>query len=121
MGLSNTDGADVGAVLEGVEAKWGMCSFLSGHVHCAIDDVPTEELEVQPHLGQVQGIWILEFKKNAIEEARGHLRVLPLIANLQRPVGGLERKGGISSTREGKAQGNEQMLWQGSKTAELWR
>lgn len=121
MGLPDSNGADVGAILEGVEAKWCMCSFRPGNVHRPIDDVSTKELALQLDLGQVQGFWFFEFKKDAIETARGHLRVLPFLANLQCPVGGLEWKGGISSTREGKAQGDEQMLWKHEPAPDMWR
>ena len=86
MGLPAANGAVVGAILEGVEAKWRSGSVRPRHVHCPIDDVTTKVLEVQPHMGQVSGFGFPQLKEDAIEKARGHLRVLPIVAYIQRPT-----------------------------------
>ena len=83
MGFATSNGTNVGAVLESIEAKWRDCFVRPGNVHCSVDDVPTKVLEVQLDLGQVSVIWLPQLQEDAIEEARGHLRVLPFLANLQ--------------------------------------
>ena len=86
MGFANSNGAVVGAILEGVEAKWGSCIVRPRDVHRTVDDVTTKVLEVQPHLGQVSGFWFPQLKEDAIEEARGYLRVLSFASHLQCPT-----------------------------------
>ena len=82
MGFATSNGTIVGAILEGIEAKWRNCSVCTGNVHRTVDDVPTKVLEVQLDLGQVSGIWLPQLQEDAIEEARGYLHILPFLANL---------------------------------------
>ena len=86
MGFTASNGADVGAFLEGIEVKWCGCSVRPGNVHRTVDDVTAKVLEIQLDMGQVPCIWLSQLQEDAIEEARGHLRVLPFLANLQCPA-----------------------------------
>ena len=86
MGFATSNGTNVVTVLEGIEAKWCGCSVRPGNVHRTVDDVTAKVLEVQLDMGQVSCIWLPQLQENAIEVARGHLRVLPFLANLQCPA-----------------------------------
>ena len=60
MGLLDSYGTVVGALVEGLQAKCGNSSFRTGYVHSKIDDVKTRSVEVQSDMGQEKNVRIPE-------------------------------------------------------------